>query len=316
MGIMFKKTRGTGVLVIVLVLVNGIAIWGQAGWAHEHVAPQMIPADFPGNAIALQVTALLLAAALELTGVYLSIMADEAERNGQPAGGLRLASYACGLLSGGLNFSHWTGAAAKISLGFLSAISPFLWGVYSRVRRGETAAPSRRLWHPFKSVSLIREMAWEGISSEEEAISRRSNAETLRLPRGFSSAPAWLPVEHGAEMLLLPAPQETPPQEKEMLLPETPEEIRPISAAPVSPAALRAPRALRSSWDAAKVIDMILEGREKAEIFSVTGISPTSYGRISKVLRVLRADRGAAIDYRSEKVSEEHVDMMRKALAR
>jgi hypothetical protein len=148
------------------------------------------------------------------------------------------------------------------------------------------------------------------INRTAEKVEEISSAAEM-LPGGVISSPQVVEI----------SPEETQElREKfeEYLHPEkeTPAEIRPVSVAPISPAVPRAPRALRSTWDAAKVIDMLLEGRSKAEILSVSGISPASYGRISKVLRVLREDRGAAIDYRAEKVSEEHVDMMRKALAR
>jgi hypothetical protein len=319
MGIM-QKTRGTGVLIIVLALVNGIAIWGQAGWASEHVAPQMFPDDFLGmgtKALAYTrlASSLVLAAALELTGVFLSIKADEADQKNLPSGGLRLGSYACGLLSGALNFSHWTGTAAKLSLGFLSAISPFLWGVHARVRRGEVAAPSRRLWHPIRSVRLIREMAWDGIASEEEAISRQISGKrpwSISLAPGARSVSPYLPVEHSAVAPIVA--EIVLPFETEMveLTELSAGEIRPISPRPVSPAPPRAPRV---SGDVEKAVLLLAEGREKAYILRETQLSPATYGRISKVFRILRADRNAAIDYRAEKVREEHVQYMRHVLA-
>lgn len=157
--------RARGLLVLVLILVNSAAIWGQAGWALENI----VPAGWDWRAgLALS---LGFAAALELIGVFLATAADEAEEKGQPAGGVRIGSYAVGLISGGLNLSHWgLFTAAAFAFGFLSTVSPFLWGVWSRVRRGRPVAPSRRFWHPIESVKLIRFMAWEGIVSEIDAI--------------------------------------------------------------------------------------------------------------------------------------------------
>jgi hypothetical protein len=157
--------RSTALLIGILMLVNSAAIWGQAGWALEHI----VPAQWDWRAgLAL---ALGFAAALELIGVFLATMADEAEARHQPAGGIRLGSYAVGLVSGALNLSHWgVWTAAAAAFGFLSAVSPFLWGIYSRVRRGRPIAPSRRFWHPVAAVRLIRFMAWHGLTDELAAI--------------------------------------------------------------------------------------------------------------------------------------------------
>jgi hypothetical protein len=157
--------RSTALLIGILMLVNSAAIWGQAGWALEHI----VPARWDWRAgLAL---ALGFAAALELIGVFLATMADEAEARHQPAGGIRLGSYAVGLVSGALNLSHWgVWTAAAAAFGFLSAVSPFLWGIYSRVRRGRPIAPSRRFWHPVAAVRLIRFMAWHGLTDELAAI--------------------------------------------------------------------------------------------------------------------------------------------------
>lgn len=171
--------RSTGVLVLVLLLVNGAAVWGQAGWALENI----VPAGWDLNA-ALALS-LAFAAAIELIGVFLAMMADAGEDEGLPSGGVRLGSYAVGLVSGSLNFSHWyvSGVSAAIAFGFLSAVSPFLWGIWSRVRRGQMSAPSRRFWHPVRSVSLIRGMAWDGLSDENEAVRRLSKPRLLDVPR-------------------------------------------------------------------------------------------------------------------------------------
>lgn len=163
-----RATTRPYLLVSILVLVNSAGIWGQTGWGVEHVAPT------EWDIRARLALALGFAAALELIGVFLARMADQAEAVELPAGGYRLGSYAVGLAVGALNFSHFLdrSVAMAISFGLLSAASPFLWGIYSTVRRGHPAAPSRRFWHPVASVRLIRFMAWEGIASEEVAIAR------------------------------------------------------------------------------------------------------------------------------------------------
>lgn len=182
--------RALGLLVLILILVNSAAIWGQAGWALEHV----VPAGWDWRAgLALS---LGFAAALELIGVFLATAADESEATGQPAGGVRIGSYAVGIVSGGLNLSHWgVTTAAALAFAFLSAVSPFLWGVWARVRRGRPAAPSRRFWHPIRSVRLIRHMAWHGIVDEADGIVEmelRSVPELAPIsPAGEMSKPDW-----------------------------------------------------------------------------------------------------------------------------
>lgn len=193
--------RSKGLLIGILLLVNSAAIWGQAGWALDHI----VPAQWDWRAgLAL---ALGFAAALELIGVFLATMADEAEARRQPAGGIRLGSYAVGLVSGGLNVSHWgVWTAAAFAFGFLSAVSPFLWGIYSRVRRGEPIAPSRRFWHPIAAVRLIRFMAWRGLTDELAAI------EAMVMADAVMAQPA--------------------PEPAQVLLPTTPVFLPPVSAPP------------------------------------------------------------------------------------
>lgn len=102
----------------------------------------------------------------------------------------------------------------------------------------------------------------------------------------------------------------------ETILAERAPDVTSLPAMPVSPAAPRAPRAPRISWDAAKVIDMILDGTPKQEIMNTTGVSPASLGRLQKVTNMIRSDRSAVIDAKAEKVRPEHVDMIRRAITR
>lgn len=195
------RRRGFSLLAVVLVLVNSAAIWGQAGWALDHIVP-------PGwHWLAGLALSLGFAAALELIGVFLATMADESESRDLPAGGVRLMSYAVGLFSGALNFSHFLGVtfAAAVAFGFLSAVSPFLWGIYARVRRGRPVAPSRRFWHPARSVALIRFMAWEGIPRELDGI------RAMAPPPALSADPET-PVSPAPEVHPVPPPQPAEPE--------------------------------------------------------------------------------------------------------
>lgn len=297
--------RSSFVLVPVLVLVNSAAVWGQAEWARENIVPDGW--SFRAGLL----LALGCAAALELTGVLLAMEADRADDNGVPSGGIRMMSYVVGLVSGGINLSHWGIGAAGVAFGFLSTLSPFLWGIHSRVSKSRAVAPSRRFWHPIRSISLLRFAAWEGISDEEEAL--RQFREIEEKPEESKSPEMQEEREKRETFSYAPGASPAPsisasPLGPEEILREWEEEIKPISPA--------RPRAPRVSWDAPKLIDMLLLGTPKAEILAATNVSLTSYGRISKVLRMLQEDRSTPIDAAREKVSPEHIDMMRRALAR
>lgn len=184
-------SRRSPVLLAVLILVNAVAIWGQSGWAYEHITP-------PGwKNTERVVMALAFACAIELVGVYLAQMADVALGAGLPAGGLRWASYGMGTLAGALNFDHFRpwGLPAAVAFGFLSASSPFLWGVYAKLRhrvtsgntlrRGVRLSPARKLWHPVRSMRVVRLAAWEGIEDEDQAV----RAFTIMIERPTDDAP-------------------------------------------------------------------------------------------------------------------------------
>jgi hypothetical protein len=162
-------------LAVPLLLVNSAASWGQAGWAHEHIAPSWVLAGF-------------FAVTIESIGVYLAGMAHAARMADQSAGALQLGAYLVGLFVGFLNYWHWAGpafapTAQAVVFGVLSSISPWLWAIYSRYRnrdrlaelgqvdvRGVKLSTSRKLWHPVKSVSVIRFASWEGIIEPNEAV--------------------------------------------------------------------------------------------------------------------------------------------------
>lgn len=290
---MNRQTRTA--LFAVLALVNSAAIWGQTGWALDHI----VPANTDWRA-ALALS-LGFAAALELTGVVLALLADAAEVNHTPAGGIRLGSYAMGLASGALNLSHWGLNAAGIAFAFLSALSPFLWGIRARVRRGAPAAPSRRFWHPRRSITLIRYMAWEGIATEDEALSR------------WYVTPEIAPeeVEQAEERLSLLAEEQAEMDWSAAAEIELGTEMlqdAPISPAPSAPTVERAPRgeispALRSA------VQALING-ERPEVGG-PGASAAVVGRYSKVLRTLRDNPNAQISATAEKVKPELVDLLR-----
>lgn len=274
-------------LTMTLLLVNAAAIWGQAGWALSHVVPRVVPGEWTYAGQIGIALAVAFACAIEGVGVFLALSADEADEAGLPSGGTRLASYGVGLfVSGGLNLSHWGFQAAGIAFAFLSAISPLLWGVRARIRRRRAVAPSRRLWHPIRSIALIRAMAWEGIVSEEEGM---AYLRSLSLP--------------------LPLPLPTPASlEIETYLPDV--------APEVEPEPVKAPARERSRADVHKAVASLQESgadtpAKVAEAARVSGISLPAVRRYASVVRTLRLDPHAEIDARKLSVRQDLVNEIR-----
>ena len=132
--------------------------------------------------------AFLVSVALESIAVYLAWMAHLALVSDDSALRLRLAAYAMALLIGVLNYSHymrpgWQPTVAAVTFGLMSAISPWLWSVYSRRRsRDQLKAlnridePSVRLgavrwfFHPRWSLRVMRHATWVGLSQPARAI--------------------------------------------------------------------------------------------------------------------------------------------------
>jgi hypothetical protein len=266
-----RKPRGRAVLVLVLALVNLAAIWGQAGSFLEHVVPAALP---PNTHWAFGLAlALAFAAALELTGVYLALSADDADDVGVPSGGMRFGSYVIGLTAGALSFSFWGWNHTGLAFGILSTMSPFLWAVRAKIRRGQPVAPSRRFWHPKRSVTLIREMAWRGLANEEAAL-RQLNAEAT-------------PATPTA-----PAPVPAPATEVEVAEP-TPLKVKATIERPAGDTVLRAIHALQS-------------GQTPAEAAAVSGLSASMTRKYAAVVRALRQDPNAELktDVRASAVSQ------------
>jgi hypothetical protein len=163
-------------LAIPLFLVNGAAVWGQGGWAYEHITK--------GGQAGILI-AILFAVAVESIGAYLAWESHEARMSDRAYLGLQLSSYAVGAFAGWLNYQHFvnTNSTQAVTFGVLSALSPWLWGVYSRAQnterldalgmvdaRGVKLSSARKFWHPGRSVAVMRHAAWEGITRPMEAI--------------------------------------------------------------------------------------------------------------------------------------------------
>lgn len=174
--------RGKAFLIVPLVLVNAAAIWGQAGWAYKHIASGLTAAGHTRTAL---VVALLFACAIESIGVYLAYEAHEALMADQASALLRAGSYAVGGLAGALNYWHFAEASKAQAVAFagLSAVSPWLWTVWSRARnrtrlaelgiadtRGVKLSTTRKVWHPIQSLQVMSWAAWAGVTDPAEAV--------------------------------------------------------------------------------------------------------------------------------------------------
>lgn len=188
-----SETRGRVFLAVPLVLVNAAAVWGQSGWAYSNITH--------GGRGGL-VVAVLFALAVESIGVYLAYEGHLALMADQASGLLRAGSYGIGALAGALNFLHFREQSlpTAIAFGGLSAVSPWLWAIYSRARnrtrlaelnlidqRGVKLSTSRKLWHPVRSMRVISWAAWAGETNPRDAVegwelSRRAPAEPAEVP--------------------------------------------------------------------------------------------------------------------------------------
>jgi len=266
-----RKPRGRAVLVLVLLLVNLAAIWGQAGSFLKYVVPTALP---PGAHWVIGLAlALAFAAALELTGVYLALSADDADDVGVPSGGMRFGSYVIGLTAGALSFSFWGWNHTGVAFGILSTMSPFLWAVRAKIRRGQPVAPSRRFWHPKRSITLVREMAWRGLADEEAALQQLANE---------SEQPAANPA----------APAPVPAAEVEVAEP-APLKVKATIERPADDTVIRAVHALQA-------------GQTTAEVVASSGLSAPTVRRYAAAIRTLRLDPAAPIAtaVRADVVSE------------
>lgn len=275
-----KRGKGRPVLLVVLLLVNAAAVWGQAGWALDHI----VPAGWAQNGLAALALSLGFALAIETIGVFLALSADHAEDRDIPAGGIRLGSYAIGLVSGALNASHWGWTtAAAIAFALLSAISPFLWGIHSRVNRERVIAPSRRFWHPRRSVALIRHMAWEGIATEAEGIA------SMKEQTDVSTAPALVarlvPGQSGSQ----PAPVRQSDARSVLVhgRSERQAALEGRAAAEGAPVAPRAPRAPKEAQE--KAVRLMLDGLGAVAVADGL-VGASTMRRFQQVAKALRAD--------------------------
>lgn len=181
-----------------VVLVNVVAFAGQLAFLREH-----LPWPPAGQ--------VMVALALESVAIYLAWHAHLAQLANDSALRLRLVAYGFALLIASANYSHyaapgWRPTFAAVAVALCSAISPFLWGVYSRrVSRDRLIAQgliephalrlgmTRWTWHPYRSARVMWLATWEGTTDPAQALAARYPREpqpAAALPPGPAAFPA------------------------------------------------------------------------------------------------------------------------------
>jgi Protein of unknown function (DUF2637) len=161
-------------LVVPIILVNAFAVFGQSAWALSNITSN-------------RTVAVLFAAALESTAIYLAYEAHVSLMSGDAALKLRLSSYGIAALVGALNYSHWSdhwapNAKSVVFAGF-SIVSPWLWSIRSRsMRRADLRAQglidprsvrfSAARWtlYPVRTFRAFRRAVWDGTVDPSAAI--------------------------------------------------------------------------------------------------------------------------------------------------
>ncbi len=171
-----KSTGATIRAVGPLALVNGLAVYGQLAYAHEHIAPTGWP-DLARIGLAVA-----FAAACESVALYVGWHAHDALllKAHSTARRLRRASYLIAAVFGLMNYAHFAGpgmapTAAAGAFGLLSLLSPWLWGLHTR--------RSQRL-------QLLRERRADEAGAEFSAERRRNFPIRTFLARRWS-------IDHG-----------------------------------------------------------------------------------------------------------------------
>lgn len=171
-----RRGRAAGwlALALPLVLTNGTAIGFQIAWGIDALTLPLVGAAG-------------LALAVETIAVYLGYMALQAMLANEASLRLRLGSLAFGAAIGALQWTHWHGVDGKDGAAILaaaaSAISPWLWAIYSRARARERLralglvdqravrfSPLRWVLFPRQTYRAFRLAVWAGTVSPAEAI--------------------------------------------------------------------------------------------------------------------------------------------------
>ncbi len=172
---------------IPLMLVNGAALQGQFASALDS-----LKIGDP-HTFTRVIAAAIYAIAIESIALFLQYYANRALKNRDSAGLLYLSALLVASVVSAINFSHYydtkaavwnvTAQATAYAFGLCSLISPWLWRIHSRAEhrealkaageidsRGVKLSLSRKIWHPVKSLKVIRFNAWTGETNPIKAV--------------------------------------------------------------------------------------------------------------------------------------------------
>lgn len=176
-----------------IILVNALALGGQSAWAYGEGRHSALADAVSVSVIA--VGSILLGITLESIGVYLMLQAHDATMADQSSGFLRLSAYGVAGIMAALNWDHWNRIAWGFGVMFalLSMVSPFLWSVRSKsMHRAQQAArgivdpagvklsTGRKLWHPLRSLGVLRWASWAGETDPSRAVSGWERAVSIQ----------------------------------------------------------------------------------------------------------------------------------------
>lgn len=182
---------------IPLMLVNGAALQGQFASALDS-----LKIGDP-HTFARIIAAAIYAIAIESIALFLQYYANRALKNRDSAGMLYLSALLVAGIVSAINFSHYydpksavwnvTAQATAYAFGLCSLISPWLWRIHSRAEhrealkaageidsRGVKLSLSRKIWHPVKSLKVIRFNAWTGETNPAKAVEAWEIAQSVQ----------------------------------------------------------------------------------------------------------------------------------------
>lgn len=160
-----------------LVVISGLAIIGQYGSFGKILRP--VFGSFAGNVVGA-----FCAVALEMIALFLGLHALKALRRKDSAAGLLFAATAVAGLVAYMNYSHFSANhIVGWTFALFSFVAPFLWRIKIKSdhrdelvangeidKRGLRLERSRLLWHPIKSLGVMRYAAWTGERDRDLAV--------------------------------------------------------------------------------------------------------------------------------------------------
>lgn len=206
------RARRQSAFLVPIVLVNLMALSGQAAWAYG----EAIRGPLQGLVALSVVAALTFGLTLESIGVYLMLQAHDATMADQSSGSLRLSAYVVAAVMAVMNFDHWSHYDRMLGVAFalLSMVSPFLWSVRAKsAHRAQQAArgivdpagvklsTGRKIWHPFRALGVVRWASWAGEVDPARAVAGWEGARAIHALRTDVTARGQIesgaPVEGG-----------------------------------------------------------------------------------------------------------------------